>query len=97
MNQKSVVTRPDLTPDSLRGVKPTITKRYFEIYAGADGQFYWRAVARANKKITFTGEGHPTVNKAVRAIVQECAALGAEGVPEIRNLVPPKPKAPKVK
>jgi len=52
--------------------------RVFEVYkSNRSQQWSWRARSFKNKKITFTGESHPTEAKAIRAIQQELTALGA--------------------
>lgn len=72
--KKKAMATKSATPDE--GVIKT--DRVFEVFQKATaGQWYWHAKARANGKITLRGEGHPTSAKAVRAIVQELAALGA--------------------
>lgn len=51
--------------------------RRFEVRPSThNNQWYWHAKA-PNGKVTFQGEGHPTPEKAVRAIEQEMTALGA--------------------
>jgi uncharacterized protein YegP (UPF0339 family) len=52
--------------------------RVFEVYqSNRSQQWGWRAKSFKNKKITFTGESHPSEAKAIRAIQQELTALGA--------------------
>ena len=52
--------------------------RVFEVYqSNRSQQWGWRSKSFKNKKITFTGESHPSEGKAIRAIQQELTALGA--------------------
>lgn len=66
--------------------KPAKAKRHFHVYEDATGQWRWRAVSTANKKITFQGESHPKKSGAVSAIKREWKALGAPGEPVIKIL-----------
>ncbi len=69
--------------------KEVLPKREFNVQQQKNGEFTWHAFAKANKKITFRGESHPSEGNAIRAIKQELKALGVINPDSIKiNILP---------